>query len=122
GSLWLYAMPTPDTTMEELEKEIEILFREIVGDGVTQDAVEKAKTRLIDQAMFARDSVAGPAMVIGQALAVGATLDDIEYWPRDVEKITREEVQTLFDIYLNPVTPKRLPVTGLLLPKESKEK
>lgn len=122
GSLWLYAMPTPDTTMEELEKEIEILFREIVGNGVTQDAVEKAKTRLIDQAMFARDSVAGPAMVIGQALAVGATLDDIEYWPRDVEKITREEVQTLFDIYLNPVTPKRLPVTGLLLPKESKEK
>ncbi len=122
GSLWLYAMPAPGVSLEQLESEIDVVFREIVGNGISKEDVEKAKTRLIDQALYARDSVAGPAMVIGQALAMGATLDDIEYWPKEVSEVTREDVQSLFDIYLNPIAPKRLPVTGLLLPKESEEK
>ena len=35
--------------------------------------MKKSKRRMIDRALFARDSVTGPAMVIGQALAIGAT-------------------------------------------------
>ncbi|MDD3021375.1 MAG: pitrilysin family protein [Alphaproteobacteria bacterium] len=122
GSLWLYAIPAPGVSIEDLEKEINTAFREIVGNGIEEQDVERAKTRLIDQALFARDSVAGPAMVIGQALALGATLDDVENWPQKIDSITREDVQTIFDMYMNPEAPKRLPVTGILLPAEDKAK
>ncbi len=119
GSLWLYAIPAPGVSMETLENEINTAFREIVGNGIDEQDVEKAKTRMIDQALFARDSVTGPAMVIGQALALGATLDDVENWPQKIDSITRDDVQTIFDMYLNPEAPKRLPVTGILTPAEN---
>ncbi|HNQ92052.1 MAG TPA: pitrilysin family protein [Alphaproteobacteria bacterium] len=121
GSLWLSATPAPNVTMDELEREIDTTFREIVGNGITADEVEKAKTRMIDKALFARDSVTGPAMVVGQALAIGAALDDVEYGPKRIAAVTREDVQTLFDTYLNPISPKHTPVTGILLPKDHKD-
>lgn len=122
GALWLYAIPAPTVSMDDLEKEIDIVFREVVGNGIDVDDVEKSKRRMIDRALFARDSVTGPAMVIGQALAIGATLDDVESWPQKIDSVTREDVQTAFDIYLHPVTPKRVPVTGILLPAETEER
>lgn len=121
GSLWLSAIPAPDVSIEDLEKEINNTFREIVGNGITAEEVEKARTRMIDKALFARDSVAGPAMVVGQALSIGATLDDVEYGPQRLESVTRDQVQNLFDTYLNPVSPRHVPVTGIMLPKDHKD-
>lgn len=121
GTLWLSAIPAEGVGVDELEQEIDKLFRELIGNGIEQQEIGKAKTRMIDQALFARDSVTGPAMVIGQALAMGATLDDVERWPESIGHVTQTDVQSAFDLYLHPDTPKYLPVTGLLLPQKEKE-
>lgn len=121
GSLWLSVTPAPKITMDVVKTEIDRAFREIVGNGITDKEVDAAKMRLIDSALYARDSVAGPAMVIGQSLAMGATLDDVENTPNRISAVTRDEVQTLFDTYLNPLKPDYQPVTGIMLPKETQE-
>lgn len=121
GSLWLSVTPAPSVNMETIKTEVERAFREIVGNGITDKEVEEAKIRLIDSALYARDSVAGPAMVIGQSLAMGATLDDVENTPNRIASVTREDVQKLFDTYLNPLKPDYQPVTGIMLPKKESQ-
>ena len=121
GSLWLYAVPAPGVSIEKLQTALEKEFSTLIGNGFTTEEINAAKNRLIDSAIYARDSVSGPAMVIGQALAAGATLDDVENWPQRIRGVRPDAVQTVLTKYLSPVSPAHQPVTGYLLPKEKAE-
>ncbi len=116
GSIWLYGTPANGVTLKKLQAAIETEFRNMVKDGLTEDEVAKAKERMIDSAIYARDSVSGPANVIGEALAAGQTLDDIEYWPDRISEVTPEDVTRVLKTYLDPDHPEHEPVTGYMLP------
>ncbi len=60
--------------------------------GITVAEVEKAKSSLQRAAIFARDSVMGPAYTIGRALAGGQKLDAVENWPEHIAAVTRDDV------------------------------
>ena len=45
------------------------------------EEVRRAQQRLQAAAIYARDSLAGPANIVGAALATGQTLDDVAAWP-----------------------------------------
>lgn len=123
GSIWLSASPAPNVRMADLEMAIVLKLRQLIGNGIDAEKVEKAKMRLIDKAVFARDSVTGPAMTIGQALSYGATLDDVESWPAQIAQVSAEDVQAVMDKYLHPITPAHQPVTAYITPitKDSKD-
>lgn len=116
GSIWLSASPAPNVKMDDLEAAAMLKFRQLIGNGIDAVKIEKAKTRLIDKAVFARDSVSGPAMTIGQALSYGATLDDIETWPSQIARVSVEEVQAVMEKYLHPIIPAHQPVTAYISP------
>lgn len=118
GSIWLSAVPAPTVTLEKLQQAIDRKLGELVQSGLHQDAFEKAKTRMIDQELYARDSVMGPAMVVGQGLSYGLTLDDIETRPAQIQAVTLDEANAVLKKYLDPVAPKHLPVIGFMIPKE----
>jgi len=120
GSVWLYAVPTPHTSLESLQKTIDNKLTDLIAKGIDAEAVEKAKKRLIDSEIYARDSVMGPAMVVGQSLAYGLSLDDIETRPAKIEAITSQQVQDVLKKYLDVKNPKHLPVTGYLIPEGKK--
>lgn len=119
GSLWIYASTAPGVSPEQFEAALEKEIRSYIGAGFKEEDIERAKTRMISSAIYARDSVAGPAMVIGQTLAAGGTLDDVEYWPERIRAVTPENVQKALKTYLDPDHPYRQPVTGHLLPLEA---
>jgi zinc protease len=118
GSLWIYATPAPGVSLEKLQAAIEKEFRDYIGNGFAEDDVTRAKTRLISSAIYARDSVSGPAMIVGQALASGASLDDVEYWPQYIDQVKEDDVLAALKTYLSPDEPRHQPVTGYLLPQE----
>jgi zinc protease len=92
-------------------------LKKIVNDGVTETELEDARQRIQDSSAFARDSLMGPAMIVGQILATGGTLDDAEYWPQHIESVTRAQIQDVAKRYLNPDDIQMRPyVTGYLLP------
>jgi zinc protease len=118
GSVTLYASALPGQELNAVKAAYMAELRKVVKDGVTQAELDDAKTRLQDQAIYARDSLAGPAMTVGYNLATGSTLDDIEYWPYDIGAVTPEQVQEVAKIYLNPDAPYQFPpVSGFLLPQ-----
>lgn len=118
SSLWIYASPVEGTGLEVIKKALTDELRKLVKDGVSEEELSDAKSRLRDREVYARDSLTGPAMIIGYGLVTGQSLDDIEYWSYDIAEITERQVQRAADKYLNPDTPgPHPPVTGYLLPE-----
>jgi len=117
ATLALYASPAPGKHPEEIERAMEDELRKLVKDGITAQELGDAKTRMRDAAIYARDSLTGPAMTFGASLVTGSTVDDIEYWPHNIEKVTAKQVQNIASRFLDPdATSDHPPVTGYLLP------
>ena len=82
--------------------------------------LKEAITRMQADAIYARDSLSGPAMVFGYSLTTGSTIDDVEYWTYDIAKVTAQQVQDVAKKYLDPdAVLAHASVTGYLLPKVS---
>jgi zinc protease len=118
GSMWLYATPAPNIDFDTLEKNIQKKMSELIGNGIKSVDIQNAKKRLIDSGIYARDSVMGPAMIVGQALAMGLSLEDIQNRDKLIEQISDDDVAYVFKKYLHPETPFYQPVTGLMSPKK----
>ncbi len=116
GSLWIYGTPADGVSLKKLESSIDAEFRDMIKNGIPADEIAKARERMINSAIYSRDSVVGPAMTIGQALASGATLDDVEYWPQRIAEVTAEDVTRVLKTYMDPDHPRLQPVTGYMLP------
>lgn len=118
ASVDLAAIPAPGKTVLDLRRAIDNEFRRVIKEGVTEREVKDAITRLQAAAIYARDSLTGPAMMIGYAMSTGSSLEDIEYWPRDIATVTPAQVQDVAKRYFNPDAPAEFPpVEGYLQPK-----
>ncbi len=116
GTISAGLVPAENVTPEIVEKAF-LQQLQLVGDhGITDDELKDAKTRLMDGAAFARDSLSGPARTIGQALITGSNLDDVEYWPYDIDAVTAAQVQDVAKRYLTENTAR---ITGYVLPPEA---
>lgn len=112
----IFATPLPGTTADQVKDALKAEIQKVIDNGVTNEELRDAKSRMQDAAIYARDSLTGPAMIIGRALISGSDLDDIEYWPRDIQTVTAKQVQKVASAYLDPN--KNQFITGYLLPKE----
>ena len=122
SGLWVYANPLPDTDIVTVEKAISQELRTLISGGVSDAELQDAKTRMQDAAIYARDSLSGPAMVIGYSLATGSTLEEVETWPSQIDGVTAAQIRSVAEEYLNPDKPRdNPPVSGVLLPVEPVE-
>lgn len=110
--LWVYATPAPDVSLQDLDVAIDRVLRRFAEEPIDAEHLQRAKTRLIADAIYAQDSQASLARWYGEALATGLTIDDVVAWPERMEKVTAEDVQNAARKWLD----KRRAVTGFLLP------
>ena len=85
----------------------------MLADGVTEAEVARAIRRVQDSAVYARDSLAGPARIVGSALAIGLPLAEVDAWPERVGKVTVADVVAAARLVFRP---QNL-ATSILLPK-----
>ncbi|MFN3700039.1 MAG: M16 family metallopeptidase [Alphaproteobacteria bacterium] len=117
GTIAVFASPAEGVEMDALETALNEELRKLIDEGVSAEELSDSLKRLQAEAIFARDSLTGPAMIIGYALVTGSTLDEIENWPRDIAKVTAEDVQNAARRYLDITNPDVRFVTGHLLPE-----
>ena len=103
----------PETKLEEFEAAMEAELRHVVDDGVSEDEVERAKSRMRAAAVYARDSLQGGARALGTAIVTGTTIDQVENWPQRIATVTAAQVTAAARAILR----EERSVTGLLLPK-----
>jgi zinc protease len=120
-SLWLYASPLPGKTLDEVRDALQAELRKLVANGVAAQELSEAKSRMNDATMYALDSLTGPAMIFGQGLATGSTLDDIEYWPSLISQVTAEQILATAKKHIDPDHyGTHPPVIGYLVPPAPK--
>ncbi|MFV3074170.1 M16 family metallopeptidase [Niveispirillum fermenti] len=112
GTVGISATPAPGQEVEALEKAIDAELARLLKDGVTPAEVQSAKVRLRRDAIFARDSLQGPAYAFGVALTTGQTVADVEAWPDRIDAVTVEQVNEAARTVLG----RDNHATGILLP------
>ncbi len=120
GTIWISGIPNQGVTLEELEALTKGEIEKVIKDGVTKQEVADAVQRMEDAAVYARDSVAGPAMTFGYSITTGSTIDDIENWPDLIKTVSVKDVQRVAETYLDENNPWLRPaITGYLLPLDA---
>lgn len=122
GTLSIEAIPAQGVTLQDLSQSIDAEIKKVILEGVQEAEVRESIQRLEDEAIFARDSLAGPAMIFGQALTTGSSVLDVENWPQDIAKVTAQDIQRVAKTYMDLENPwVRAPVNGYLFPKEKQQ-
>lgn len=114
---YFYGMPAPGVTLPELDAAVDKVIARFLSEPLEPEALERAKTRLVADAIYAQDSQAMLARWFGASLATGQTIRDVQEWPERIEATTAEAVVAAGRQWLNP----RRAVTGYLLPPEPVE-
>jgi zinc protease len=110
----LYASPAPDISLQTIETQIDAEIKNVITNGVTEDELTRAISRMQNAAIFALDSVAGPAMTIGRMVVTGTDLNDIETWPSQLETVTAQHIKDVAKTYLDPNNRELRQVRGFL--------
>jgi zinc protease len=113
GIFGWYATPQKGVAIADLEAAVEGEVKKVLTDGVTAEEVERAKQRMKSQAVYARDSLEGPARLIGEGLSTGRSLEEIETWPAHIGAVTLDEVNAAARAVIHEDTA----VTAVLLPE-----
>ena len=103
--------PRPGVTLPQLEAETDAVIAQVIDKGVTDEELERTKTRLIADALYAQDNQASMARWYGAALTTGATVNDVRHWPDRIRAVTADQVRDAARRWLD----KRRSVTGYLI-------
>jgi zinc protease len=113
GTFGFSASPKRDRGLDEVEAALDRVIADLLAQGVTDDEMRLARTGMLAETIYARDSLSGAARIFGVALTTGLTVEQVEAWPKLVEAVTRDQVLAA----ARHVLDLRRSVTGHLLPQ-----
>jgi zinc protease len=93
GEFDVYAVPRPGVRLDVLEREVDAVMHGFIAARPHAADLERAKTQLVAEAVYRRDSQFALASAYGEALAIGLTADDVAEWPDRIHAVTGEAVQ-----------------------------
>ncbi len=108
------ASPKPGVEFAQVEAAMDAVIAEVALNGVRAEDLERVKTQLVSQTIYAQDNQATMARWYGGALTVSLTIDDILAWPDRVRGVTADAVREAARKWLD----RKRSVTGYLV-KES---
>lgn len=114
---WIHAMPAPGVELDVLDAAIERVVDRFAATKVSAEVLQRAKTRLVADAVYAQDSQVSLARWYGESLSTGLNVADVAAWPDRIDAVTSEQVQDAARKWLD----KRRAVTGFLKPKAPAE-
>ena len=110
---YVYASPSETHTLDEVEAGVDKVIANVIENGVSEEALARAKTGFIASTIYARDNVRSAARIYGRALTTGRTVEHVKTFPERIKKVTAEDVRRaaayVFDL--------RRSVTGRLHPE-----
>ncbi len=107
----VYGAPQPGTTLVQLEEAVDTVIAEFIDKGISAEELERIKTQLIADSIYAQDNQSTLARWYGGALATGMTVDSVRTWPDRIKAVTADAVRDAARQWLD----KRRSVTGYLI-------
>jgi zinc protease len=103
--------PKPGVEFSQVEQVIDEVIADIGQNTARPEDLERVKTQLIAEAIYAQDNQATLARWYGGALTTGLSIDDIRSWPDRIRAVTAEQVRDAARKWLD----KKRSVTGYLI-------
>jgi zinc protease len=111
----VYATPKPGVPIADIEAAVEAELHRLLEHGVEAEEIAQAARRMQASAIYSQDSLSGPANIVGTALAIGRSLDEVAAWPDKLGAVTPAEVAAA----ARAVLVERNSATGILLPERT---
>lgn len=103
--------PKPGVEFAQIEQAMDEVIAGLAQTTVRAEDLERTKTQMIAQAVYAQDSQTTLARWYGAAVTVGLSVDDIRAWPDRIRAVTAEQVRDAARTWLD----KKRSVTGYLV-------
>jgi zinc protease len=103
--------PKSGVEFSQVEQVIDGVIADIGQNPARAEDLERVKTQLIAEAIYAQDNQATLARWYGGALTTGLSIDDIRNWPDRIRAVTAEQVRAAAKKWLD----KKRSVTGYLI-------
>jgi zinc protease len=115
------ASPKPGVEFSQIEQVIDKVVADVGQNPIRAEDLERVKTQLIAEAIYAQDNQATLARWYGGTLTTGMSVDDIRSWPERIRAVTADQVRAAAQKWLD----KKRSVTGYLIkdgapPREEK--
>ncbi|WP_367715781.1 pitrilysin family protein [Nitratireductor sp. GISD-1A_MAKvit] len=114
SALVIYGQPGGEADLETVEAALVEQIEKIKTEGITQKELETARTKILRDQIFMRDSQVRSANLFGAVLTTGGSVEDITGLPERLDAVTVEAVQAAANRYLD----LNRAVKGYLLPEE----
>ena len=105
------ASPKQGVEFSQIEQVIDRVISEVETNPIPAEDLERVKTQLIAEAIYAQDNQATLARWYGGALTTGLSIADIRSWPDRIRAVTAEQVRAAALKWLD----KKRSVTGYLI-------
>ena len=105
------ASPKPGVAFATVEEAIDRVISDVERNPIPAEDLERVKTQLIAEAIYAQDNQATLARWYGAALTTGLSIDDVRSWPDRIRAVTAEQVRAAAQKWLD----KKRSVTGYLI-------
>lgn len=103
--------PKPGVEFAQIEQAMDDVIAGLAQAPVRAEDLERTKTQMIAQAVYAQDSQTMLARWYGAAVTVGLSVDDIRAWPDRIRAVTAEQVRDAARTWLD----RKRSVTGYLV-------
>ena len=103
--------PKPGVEFSAVEQAIDDVITDVIQNPARAEDIERVKTQLIAEAIYAQDNQATLARWYGGALTTGLSIEDIRSWPDRIRAVTAEQVRDAAHKWLD----KKRSVTGYLI-------
>ncbi len=93
GSIYFSASPRDESvSLDALEEALGEALKAFFASGPTEAELARAKTRLVADTIYSRDSQSSLARIYGSSLAIGQTVAEVAAWPDRIERVSGEAV------------------------------
>jgi zinc protease len=105
------ASPRSGVSFAQIEQAIDEVIADITQNGVRSEDLERVKTQLIAETIYAQDNQATLARWYGGAMTTGLSIEEIRSWPDRIRAVTADQVRDAAQKWLD----KKRSVTGYLI-------
>jgi len=112
---YVFATPAEDVDLPRLDAALDKALADFQSRELPEADLRRAKTRLVADAIYARDNQVSLARWYGEALATGLGVADVQEWSDRIDAVQGSAIQDAARKWLE----KKRSVTGFLLPKET---
>ena len=93
GYIYFYAIPNKKVEQSEISDLLDKFIVQAIDEGITEEKLTLEKKKYYFDSIYGMDGILKPAEILGEALTIGLSLDDIENWNDKLDEINLEMVK-----------------------------